>query len=74
MKYFVLLHYTEAPVILSQLTPEMKTGRKATPDTSCSPSPALSNENQDHKGRDRKLTEHVCAVSSLSAMQSVPAR
>lgn len=59
-------------MILSQLTAEMKTGRNATPDPICSPSPALSNKNQEHKGRDGRLTEHVYAVSSLSAMPSVP--
>lgn len=73
MKYCVFLHYTEAYVILSWITAEMKRGGSAARDARCSPSPALGNENQDRKGRDRKLTEHVCAISSLSAVQSVPA-
>lgn len=51
---------------------KMQTGRNDALDMSCSPHPALSNE--DHGARDRKRTEQICAVSSLSAMQSVPAR
>lgn len=38
----------------------------------CSPTPALRNENQDHKGRDRKLRTYMCCFC-LVCLQSVPA-
>lgn len=55
----VLSRYTESRGILSQLTAEMSTGTNTTAD---SPRSVFSRENQDHKGRGRKLPECVGAL------------